>query len=202
MLRALPKLLDSSIARLRAEAPWREKDFDSLLGFPAAEQQPDIMALVARGESAELEFKATYRWDVNLKQINKELEKVIAKTVAAYLNSEMGGTLLIGVEDDGTIRGIQDDYRGLPVEQHNRDRYEQRLRQVLNTALGKEFGPYVKVTFYEIEGRDVCRVTVAPSPAPVFATEGNKDMFYVRSGNTSQPLSLREAVSYIRSRWS
>jgi predicted HTH transcriptional regulator len=39
----------------------------------------------------------------------KLLEKVIAKTIAAFMNSE-GDTLFIGVDDEGYPIGLQNDY--------------------------------------------------------------------------------------------
>ena len=44
--------------------------------------------------------------------VNKKLEEVILKTVAAFANSQ-GGTLLIGVDDEGTILGLEQDYLSL-----------------------------------------------------------------------------------------
>ena len=40
------------------------------------------------------------------------METVIAKTVAAFMNSG-GGTLLIGVDDDGRLIGLGPDYATL-----------------------------------------------------------------------------------------
>ena len=57
--------------------------------------------MIDKGESDELEFKSTLRWDIKEGIVNKKLEEVILKTVAAFANSQ-GGTLLIGVDDDGS----------------------------------------------------------------------------------------------------
>jgi predicted HTH transcriptional regulator len=57
-----------------------------------------IEELIEAGESADVEFKQTFRWDVNKGQPNKKMGEVIAKAVAAFANSD-GGTLLIGVHD-------------------------------------------------------------------------------------------------------
>jgi len=46
------------------------------------------------------------------------LETAVLKTIAAFLNSAEGGTLLIGVADDGTIHGIESDYATLPPGRH------------------------------------------------------------------------------------
>src|SRR3546814_11875997 len=50
--------------------------------------------MIAEGESEELEFKQTLRWDITAGRVNKELEGVIVKTIAASANSFNGGTLL------------------------------------------------------------------------------------------------------------
>src|SRR6266571_9260234 len=71
-----------------------------------------LEALIAEGESDELEFKSTLRWDLKEGTVNKRLEEVIAKTVAAFANSQ-GGTLLIGVDDEGQVLGLEHDYLSL-----------------------------------------------------------------------------------------
>ena len=48
------------------------------------------------------------RWDFRQQQVNRALEKVIAKTVAAFMNSD-GGTLVVGVSDEGNPLGIESD---------------------------------------------------------------------------------------------
>ncbi len=78
---------------------------------PKSEQQ-EIEALIKAGESATVEFKSSARWDMRQNKLNKELEQVIVKTVAGFLNTE-GGTLLIGVDDGGIIVGLQHDYQTL-----------------------------------------------------------------------------------------
>ena len=203
LLRSLPVLSSLTLAQLRADAPWKAKDFDVLLGFQTQAQEASIAELIVRGGSAQLEFKATARVDVATGQKLSALEQVIVKTVAAFLNSAHGGTLLIGVNDDGSIRGIADDFKAWskPAD-HTRDKYELWLRNLLQGAYGKQFSPYFRVTFHAVEGKDVCRVTVAPAPRPVFVIEGNEERFYLRTGNASPWLKISEALDYIMTRWS
>ena len=86
-----------------------------------------IEDLIDEGESDELEFKSTLRWDIKEGAVNKKLEEVILKTVAAFANSQ-GGTLLIGVDDQGTILGLEQDY--LSLEGGNRDKFELHCRKI------------------------------------------------------------------------
>lgn len=68
--------------------------------------------MIAEGENEEVEFKQTLRWDIKQGNVNKELEGVIMKTIAAFANA-LGGTLLIGVADNGGISGLDNDYKAL-----------------------------------------------------------------------------------------
>ncbi|MCP4361657.1 MAG: ATP-binding protein, partial [Chloroflexi bacterium] len=74
--------------------------------------QSRVLTLIEQGEHERLEFKSSLRWDVRQKVVNKKLPYVIAKTLAAMMNSN-GGYLLIGVADDGRILGIEQDIQSL-----------------------------------------------------------------------------------------
>ena len=65
--------------------------------------------LIKLGESRTLEFKSTLRWSLKEdKQDDKFVTHAVLKTIAAFLNTE-GGDLLIGVGDDGSIVGLEQD---------------------------------------------------------------------------------------------
>ncbi|HYU35947.1 MAG TPA: RNA-binding domain-containing protein [Thermoanaerobaculia bacterium] len=159
---------------------------------------PQILALIEQGESAELEFKSTARWDLREGKKNPDLEAVIRITVAGFLNAH-GGTLLIGVGDDGSIVGLQPDYG--TFRKPNRDGFELFLIELLLGSMGKDVATSIRTTFHEVDGKDVCRVTVAAGTRPVFLKEGNDEVFYLRAGNSTRRLTTREAVQYCKTRW-
>ncbi|MHB8884652.1 MAG: GmrSD restriction endonuclease domain-containing protein [Methylovirgula sp.] len=160
--------------------------------------------LIAEGEDEELEFKSSLRWDFKEQATNKKLEEVIVKTVAAFANSQ-GGTLLIGVSDSGEILGLEGDY--LSLGGANRDKFELHLRNLLNSAFGAAFvSSKLKVLFPAIGEVEICQVDVRPSIKPLVLTVRDKngvgqEKFYVRSGNSSQELSLAEMPSYLAERF-
>ncbi|MFL6293759.1 MAG: helix-turn-helix domain-containing protein, partial [Thermoanaerobaculia bacterium] len=127
-----------------------------------------------------------------------DLEAVIRVTVAGFLNAH-GGTLLIGVADDGSIIGLEPDYG--TFKKPNRDGFELFLTELLLGALGKDMATSIRTTFHEVDGKDVCRITVAAGPHPVFIKEGNDEVLYLRAGNSTRRLSTREAVRYCKTRW-
>lgn len=154
--------------------------------------------VISAGESTTVEFKSTLRWDVQRNQVNKELQKVIAKTIAGLLNVE-GGVLLIGVTDDGEIYGIEADISS--IGRGDKDGFYQSLVQTLDTYLGKEFIPFIRPRFEHSGGKTVCIVEVDASPRPVFLRDGQDREFYTRSGNTTRPLDTEAAHDYIGMHW-
>lgn len=160
---------------------------------------------IAEGETAELEFKATLRWDISEQLVNKRLEAAVLKTVAAFANSQ-GGSLLIGVGDDGEIVGLEYDYASLGDV--DRDGFELHLRNLLNQAFGTAFvASNVSVLFPALDDKSVCRVVVKPASAPLFLRTVGKDgqpseRFYVRSGNSSQEIPSGQLKDYWDQRFS
>jgi hypothetical protein len=157
-----------------------------------------IPELIKRGESAQLEFKSSLRWDYKQQAKNKALERVVAKTIAGFVNAK-GGTLLIGVDDDGEILGLDPDYQAL--SKPNRDGFELQLIQLLAACLGESVLSYLTVSFHEIDGKDVCQVVAEPSDHPVYLTDEGTQSLYVRMGNLTKSLPVDEAVKYVGSNW-
>ena len=170
----------------------------SLSRKPEESKKMPILDLVLEGESSKLELKQTFRWDVKLKDTNKALEKAVIKTVAAFLNSD-GGNLIIGVDDSGSIYGLEDDYNSLVRK--DRDGFENHFNQVIKNMIGAEFRRYIDLSFEKIEDKDVCLVSVSPSPKPVYVTVNGDEEFFIRTGNTTSPLKVSEVNSYIETRW-
>jgi ATP-dependent Lon protease len=169
---------------------------------PAApHEQRTVAELIEDGESETVEFKASIRYDIETKGANTELIRGPVKTVSAFMNTE-GGTLLIGITDkEKTVVGIENDVKTL--RNANVDEYERHLRQALIDAFGVEFTPYVKVSFPDVDGVQVCRVDVGTSPKPVFvAGKGQGKEFYIRSGPRSDPLDPEATHGYIEMHWS
>src|ERR1044071_821769 len=154
-----------------------------------------VRDLIATGESAELEFKSTLHWDLRQQRTNKELEGKIVATIAAFLNMDHGGVLLIGVGDDGTIVGLESDYQ--TFKNKNRDGFQVYVYQLLLDEYGKDVATLFRVGFESVNDKDVCRITAQPSHKPVYV----KGSLYIRTGNSTRALSAQEAVEYSRTRW-
>jgi hypothetical protein len=165
-----------------------------------AHRDAEIEQLLRAGESATLEFKSSARWDMRQNKQNKAMEDVIVKTVAAFLNSEQGGALLIGVDDDASIVGLSHDYKTLG-KKNPRDAYENFLTTLLLNAYGKDTAALFRITFHSMNGEDVARINVKSAPRPIFIKDASGEHLYTRTGNSTRLLTTREAIEYCKIRW-
>lgn len=153
----------------------------------------NIKNMIKKGESDRVEFKETILYDVYQNQANKELKYEAVKEICAFTNSN-GGTLIIGVEDENKeIKGIE---RDLKLMRKGKDSFELQLNQAISDKISESFASmYTQVQFEEINGKEVCVVSVEESPDPVYY--GDEKAFYVRIGSSSRPLNPEEMMEYI-----
>lgn len=179
---------------LHGKTTTKEKAMEALEG-----QLADILPdLIRGGETDTVEFKSSMRWDQHQQKPNKKLEGVIVKAIAGFLNSQ-GGTLLIGVDDDGRIIGLKPDYSTL--KKKNKDGFQLALMDLITKKLGGDIAANVAAVIHNIDGEDVCRVICQPASRPVYFKEGPLTDFYLRSGCSTRALSIDEAISFIKIRW-
>jgi predicted HTH transcriptional regulator len=151
--------------------------------------------LIEGGENQNVEFKASLLWDYRQQKATKELYTPVMKNIVAFLNSG-GGVVLIGVGDEGEILGIEPDLRTL--QKQNLDGFENAFNMAFRKMIGDEFRQSVNVTFPEIDGSTICRLTVSPLSEPAYLLYQGDERFYIRAGNASQPLPVSKATNYVR----
>ncbi len=171
---------------------------ESLIIEPEEMHKKTIEEIITLGESISLEFKSTLQWDVRQNQINKNLRHSVLKTIAAFLNSE-GGILVIGVEDNGNIFGLENDYA---LTNHSKDKFLNLLNILISDYIGLDMSPYIQIRIENILGNDICVVEVDKSHKPVFMkVNGQQKQLYVRRGTTTHALDPEETYNYIETNW-
>jgi hypothetical protein len=90
---------------------------------PAAAVAPIAIAdLIAGGETRAVEFKSTLRMNLHTGQVDDKIQVSALKTIAGFLNAK-GGTLLIGVADNGEVLGLDaDGFQRRPSRDHSTPR--------------------------------------------------------------------------------
>ena len=151
-------------------------------------------------ESKTLEFKSSLRWNLQEdRKDDKHVTHAALKTIAAFLNTE-GGDLLIGVDDDRQVLGID----------HNRldddDKFLRHLAQAVRNGLGERAGTCIDPKTQIVAGRTVCLVSCQRSPEPVYLRWKGMEKaaggdLYVRTGPTTVRLGPEDAEEYVATRF-
>ena len=133
-----------------------------------------------------------------MRNLSKEIQKEILKTINGFLNSN-GGTLLIGVDDEGNIIGIENDIK--TIKKKNRDGYSLYLSGLISESIGKQFNSYISISFPHIEGTIICSLEVKKSEEAAFLKDNNQNKFFIRTHNQTQELDSKETVEYVSLRF-
>ena len=152
-----------------------------------------LKKLVADGESNQVEFKSTMRWNLHAKKPGKEIELAWLKSVVAYLNTS-GGFLLIGVADDGEILGLETD--GFA----NDDKFLLHFDNLIKQHVGLEFASYISGGFRAVDDRQVFLVNCDRCPEPVYLRNGDDEKFFIRLGPSTRQLPPSKILDYMQER--
>lgn len=129
----------------------------------------ELIELIRAGEDSRLEFKR-----------DGVQNHVLAKALVAFLNLE-GGTVLIGVDDDGSVSGT------------SRERLVEWVIEVGRAKIEPQIIPLVSWARNVEPGRDVLAVSVTGGPdKPYACVHDNRKTYYIRAGNTSREASREE----------
>ncbi len=172
--------------------------YKTLTAEPVAEAEAqafDVSAVVSNGESEAVEFKSTLRVNLHTGERDKRMELAVLKTLAGFLNTN-GGTLFVGVSDDGTPVGIEVDR--FPDE----DKMSLHLVNIVKSRMGPQAMTTMHVHFEDLDDSRVLVVRCPKSPAPVFVKDGEIERFYVRTGPSTTELSASQTQDYIKQRLS
>ena len=97
---------------------------------------------------------------------DQKIENSVLKTIVAFNNSD-GGLLLIGVENNNNIYGLEDDYNLAGLK--DKDRFELHLKNILRSRLKIEneyIARNIEIKFENIDGKDICIVDVKKGVKP------------------------------------
>jgi CheY-like chemotaxis protein len=156
-------------------------------------KESEISSILQTGESDSAEFKSTLRWNLHTDKADKKIENACLKTVAAYLNSD-GGVLLVGVDDNGQVLGLQQDRFS------SDDKLLLHWNNLAKAHLGVEFIQFIRSKVHEFEGQRIFLIQALRSPKPVFFRRDNDEVFYVRTGNGTHQLKPSEVIAYLDQR--
>lgn len=168
--------------------------------FDDADYKKFIKKLILNHENKTTELKTSFFRCQNSKNKDITIMHEAIKAIAGFQNAS-GGHLLIGVNDEGDVLGLQniDEYK-------DSDTYTQRIEQHIGKCLGQTSLSKLIIRFVEVNKELICHIEVKTS-LPTFCKDRayNKktkkpeddSLFYLRQNNMTVVLNAEETINYI-----
>lgn len=153
-----------------------------------------ILALVEGGETPEVEFKGALRTNLHTHTQDERIVASVLRTIVGLLNHN-GGTLVIGVLDDGEPIGFQAD--GFTTEEEAVG----FLMDLLTERIGVEHLKQIHPRFEDYDGVRVLVVECWAGQAPAYLKHDGRGVLYVRDGTTTIELSDERKEAFIAERF-
>lgn len=184
-----------------AKLSFNGRDFDRLImeRAPNFGKYANPTHLLSQSpETTRLEFKQTLSRCIKSGNREKKVEQSVLKTIGAFLNTD-GGTLLVGVADDNSVFGIEEEVEKL--FSNSTDKFMLHYQNLFRNNFRAKFYPNVTESLETVQGRTVLRIDVVMSEEPCYVgTPGKDEKFYVRRNPATEELSGSQVFEYIRTR--
>ncbi len=154
--------------------------------------------IIQKGESRDIELKVS-AIESKSKTSKPKLSKKIVESVAAFMNSERGGTIVIGVSDERKFVGIEHEYKIVNKQKSDWDGYVLWMRDSLKSNLDATgVLNHFSIQEFVEDGKRLAVVQVKAASSPVFIGE----RFIVRRDNGNVPETSHDMLDFIARRWS
>ena len=169
-----------------------------LLGCKVWEKKPRVYIPVFFGhEGVEKEFKTAAFIHAD-KNATEEQSLVLARVIASFMNTE-GGTLYIGVNDQGYLTGLDQELR---FAHNDSDVYLRSVNQNVIRLLGKKedrdrYQAYIRCRLYEYEDG---RLVLAFRVAPINEVVEVKGEVYTRSASSNLIKPVGNVADFVKLR--
>lgn len=180
---------------------------------PLAFTETDVLQDLQLREAEDLELKSSLLYDhdrakgdprATIAQLRSESVLYSAlRTIAGFLTCS-GGRLYVGVDDGGTVLGIEHDFACITEEKQkwNTDQWELHLRNHIQDRFkdGKSINDYVSCAVVSMQGRQVARLEVAPRARLAFLMVKGSCHLYRRQGNRTVEVPIDCVEEFIEFR--
>jgi hypothetical protein len=180
---------------------------------PVRVAEDQVRSELIRREAVDLELKSSMLFDhkraandPNATTTDLRSDGVLhscLKTIAAFLTSG-GGVLYVGVDDAGTILGIQPDFTCMTdkPERQNSDGWELVLRDFVKARFkdGDSVNDYLDCQIIPLDGRLIARLEVASRKRLSFLKGKDAFMLFRRQGNRTEQVQIDQVEEFIETR--
>ena len=158
-----------------------------------------LVHLMETGETRHIEFKQTFFINVDKLHDNNEhpkkkcryVQAEVIKNIVSFINHE-GGTLLLGVNDNGKEIGV--DKEMVLLKYRKMDAFFQDIGAQIQSRIG-DYQKYCQLSATKINEKTIVRIDCKAAPYPFFL---DKQYFHVRNDTASPALQGLEMLTYIK----
>ena len=170
------------------------------------EEEERTRLLIQGGESNTVELKSTLRVNLHTGNHDDEMVHECMKNLAAFMNTN-GGTLLIGVDDNGVTVGLDADLKLFTQKKDKIDQFHLYLDDKLTNCFSSSCFSLLDTNFQDNESKKICKIIVKKSSKPYFYNIGPKgsrtssklktSKFYIRRNGGAITIEGQDQLDYI-----
>lgn len=161
------------------------------------------------GEDYSVELKSSIRIDRNKQRANPhlstedcvspKLSTKLAQEICAFLNRD-GGTIYLGIKNDNTVCGCQDDFDSLSGDGSNADKADLIIRKIVekNFVNANKVLSYLCIECVDYDRLPVVIIKIAKSSHLSFLKKdcGSSSQLYLRIGTSAIPIAYQDIEQY------
>lgn len=165
-------------------------EFSLLEGFVEEKKPEQTKELTNLGlESKNKEFKTSLFYSAS----HESQSDIILRSMAGFLNSyDIGGSLFIGVSDNGDIKGLQEDLNFTPNIK-TLDQYQNYIQSLVVSYFSKEVNALIDYYFHKSGKKDYLEIIIPKFDKPI----SYKNEFYQRQGVQTRILKGSDLTDFI-----
>ena len=128
------------------------------------------------------------------------MEQVILKAIAAFSNAQ-GGTLVMGVNDDMEILGLEQDYQTLGKKK-DWDGWQQKLENLIKNLIGTTYSGFITISRETLDDennqKELAKIKIQKSSRSAYLKTNNSNEFFARRNGQSDKLDTKESIEWIK----
>lgn len=154
-------------------------------------QKPQNDPINLGKEGTYREFKTSFLYYAGTNTLDVEKQSfIILKTIAGFLNAK-GGSLFLGVKDNGEIIGLENEYKYFGSSA-NHDKYEREIRSTIVNIFNKDVNSQIEFKFHLSNKLEYCEIIIPEYEKPI-PLQNN---FYQRQGNETRIITGHDLVLF------
>lgn len=185
--------VDAILQAMDVKSKSSEKEQSAYLGTLLGGNSVDL----GKQENLHREFKSSFMHSANPLRGERSFQnQQIFKEIVAFGNSHEMGDVYVGVGNDGTIRGVEDELLNEAPFENRADFQADFMNQLSQAIDNYSFVSKIKMIWYKtVEGKLFCRISIPKWEGGIILLNGCE--LYVRGDAGKKQLKNADLINYV-----